>query len=457
MALPQDVNADFIVLLLNDYFPGLVFIPKNAGNITVTNYIVQKNGKWTLDIDAMSKSKDRIFSGLFPDNITSWNEAEARKKYGSADIINFFIDEENDVFSAEFSKSGEASVNRGKSIPKYFLDELDYAGKPVWQDWDFSALVMHRMRRRPPNIYEAFGYYAHRRYTLMGFGHGTSGGDDDALLESGVKMLNDTIRKQIPETSDWGIERLTAFFEIIQETLESVPADGSIYVPTAVDVFINQLKMKMPNLNKNLRYEEETYGASDRKTINNQLKKVQKHATDKEILSELHNVQMNGTYREKINLLYNIVFSQNIARHFSQRERDTIHGLFLKQHGRVSLDAVLGGGEDGDFTGHDLVSDDKNISAEDRLAWSSFFRDEFANEINASALEKFIECIPDHFSHYPFDVDFDGNLSISKYSRKMLFTTFCSSAGITEDNELWKFFLVLLERVVDNINKSRVR
>jgi hypothetical protein len=456
LAIPQELNADFIVLLLNDFFPGLVFVPKNSGDITIANYITQKHGKWTLDVNALSKSKEKIFSSLFPENISGWNEAEARKKYGCADLIRFFIDTENDAFSSEFSKSGKSAMNRGESIPKRFFDELDYSGKPVWQDWDFSALVIHKMRRRPPNIYEAFGYYAHRRYTLMGFG-ASHGNSDDELLKSGTGTLNNTICEKIPETADWGVDRLTPFFEMIQETLESVPADSSIYVPTALDVFIKQLKMKISNLYKNHGYEEETYSAADRKTINNHIRKAKKYAADRKILYELRNVQLTGTYREKINLLHSIVLSKLPAQYYSQRERDIIHGLFLKQHRRVSLDMALGGDEeDNAFTGYDLVGDNKNISAEDHLAWSSFFRDEFVKEVGKDSLEKFIECLPDHFSRFPFDTDCEGNLSMSKYSRKMLFFFFFLSAGIPADNELRGLFMVLLKRVVDSINKGRV-
>jgi len=462
LALHKEPDAGTMVLLLNDYFPGLVFIPPNSSDISIARYFMQQHGKWTLDINALSKSKEKIFSSLFPENTASWNEAQARKKYGCADLIRFFIDIENDKFSAEFSKSGDTAHNtarnRGNSIPRRFFDELDYNGKPVWKDWDFSALVIHRMRRRPPSIYEAFGYYARRCYTLMGFERGTPDNTDDELLKSGTKLLNDTIREQIPETADWGINRLTAFFEMIQETLESVPAGGSLYIPTAPDVFINQLKSRMADLYKNDRSEneEDTYSAAERKTINNHIEKAEKHAANGEILSELQKVKLTGTYREKINLLHRIVFARQPEEQYSRRELDIIHGLFLKQHRPVSLDRALGGDEENNaFTGYDLVSDSKNISAEEHLAWTSFFRDEFERELDKDALEQFIECLPDHFSRFPFDTDYEGNLSISKYSRKILFATFCSAAGIPEDNELRGLFLVLIKRVVDSINKSK--
>ncbi|MDR2700828.1 MAG: hypothetical protein LBB72_00190 [Spirochaetaceae bacterium] len=459
MAPKMDFNAGLLLLLLNDYFPGLVFFTKNnSGNIGIANYVVQKQGAWTLDIYALSKSKEKIFSSLFPQNISCWDEAEARKRYGCADIIRFFIDTENDAFSAGFSKSGDAAKGRGKSIPIRFFDELDYSGKPVWEDWNFSSLVLHKMRRRPPCIYEAFCYYARRHYTLMGFGLGLEVNADDELLKSGTRLLNDAIREQIPETANFGIDRLTAFFELTHEILESVPAGGSVYNPARLDIFINHLKIQMVNLSKNSCFGEDkkTYSASDRKTINNHIEKAEKCSTNTETLSKLRKVKLCGTYREKINLLHRIVFTMPMAKQYSQKERDIIHSIFLKQHKVLSLDKVYSNSENNDaFSGYDLVGDEKYVSAEDHFAWSSFFRNEFAKELDKDALEKFIECLPNHFSKNPFDINSDGLLTISKYSRKILFTTFCSTAGIAADNELWGPFLVLLKKVVDNINKSK--
>ena len=457
LALKKDLNAGILVLLLNDYFPGLVFIPPNSNDdISIAHYVVQKHGKWTLDIHAMSKSKEKIFSCLFPEKISCWNEAEARKRYGCADIIRFFVDTENDMFSA--AAIGVAK-NLGGSIPRHFFDELDYSGKPVWEDWNFSALVIHRMRHRPPSIYEAFGYYAHRRYTLMGFGRG-SGNTEDELIQAGARLLNDVIREQIPETANFGIDRLTAFFEMIQETLESVPSGSSIYVPTKLNVFMNQLKTKIADLYKashpgKAEDMADTYSAADRKTINNHIEKAEEYGTDGESLLELQKIKLSGTYREKVNLLHRIVFAQP-PQGYSQRELSIIHALFLKQYRSVSLDQTLGGSDDGDtYTGYDMIGDERYTRPDDHLAWSSLFRDEFVQELDKDALEKFIECIPDHFSRHPFDVDSDGALHISKYSRKILFSTFCSAAGIFQEDELWKPFLVLLQRVVDNINGIR--
>jgi len=461
LALRKELNPSTIVLILNDYFPGLVFIPKNNSDISILNYIIQKEDKWTLDIYAMSKSREKIYSSLFPENISKWNETEARKKYDCADIIRFFIDKENDIFSAELSKISEIAHNRGKNISSRFLDELDYNGKPVWEDWDFSALVLHKMRRRPPNIYEAFGYYARRRYTLMGLGLGISANsdcNDDELLKSGIKLLDNAIREQIPETADYKGDLLTGLFEMIQETLESVPTGSSLYTPSELSVIINQIKMRIAGLFRNSYSEnnENLYNAADRKTINNHIQKAQKLPFDDEILSELNNARINGSYSEKINLLHRIALNTYLTKHYSKRELDIIHGLFLKQYRHISLDNTLGDDEaDNSYSYHDITGDDKYISAEDNLAWSLFFRNEFAGELNKDALEKFIEYLPDHFSRLPFDFDENGDLFINKYSKKILFKVFCSIAGIQQDIELQGQFNIILRRVIDNINKIR--
>jgi hypothetical protein len=459
LALKKDVSADVLVLLLNDYFPGLVFIPKNSRNISITKYVIQEeDGKWILDVKAMSKSKEKIFSNLFPEDISGWNEAEARTRYGCADIIRFFIDMKNDMFSAGFSNAA-----LGKSIPDRFFEELDYYGKPVWEDWDFSALVIHRMRHHPPFIYEAFDFYAHRLYTLMGFGLGSGNTTDDELIKSGTELMKDTIREQIPETESFRDERRTAFFEMTRKTLESVPTGGSKYTPTEMDVFIKQLKNKVPNLYKDNRSWKETdsadiwsaYGPADRKTINNHIEKAEKHITIGEDMSALQRVKLSGTYREKINLLHRIVCGQQLEGYL-RSERDTIHGLYLKRHWPIFLDSLLGSNKDNvGFTRYDPNKDDTYAKIQDHLEWSSFFRNEFEKELDKDSIEIFIKCLPHHFEEFPFDIDSDGNLSISKYSRKILFTIFCSVAGIAPDNELWKPFLVLMQRVVVNINKCR--
>jgi hypothetical protein len=238
---------------------------------------------------------------------------------------------------------------------------------------------------------------------------------------------------------------------------------GSIYTPAETEVLIKQLRMKTIDLYKNHRFWKEhdtadfgsAYNAADRKTINNHVGKAEKIVDDTATLSELRRVKLYGTYSEKINLVHRIVSVRPPRENYSQRELNIIHGLFLKQQRPVSLDRLFGGSnEEEPFTIHDQIIDDKYVSTEDHLVWSSFFRDEFEKEFDKDGLEKFIAILPDHFSKYPFDIDSDGKLSMSKYSRKLLFSVFCSVAGIPPDDELWKPFLVLMHKVVDNINKE---
>jgi hypothetical protein len=467
LASKKNLNAGDLVLVLDDYFPGLVFIPPNSIDISIANYVIQEEGKWILDIYAMAKTKEKIFSSLFPENVSGWDEAKARTRYGCADVIRYFIDTEKEKFSSGFFNTQAGSDKApGESIPPRFIKELDYNGKPVWEDWNFSTIVIHKLRRRPPVIYEAFGYYARRFYTLMNFGlDSVPSAEDGELIKSGTKLLNELIREEMPETAYFEIDRLTAFFEMIQETLEGVPLGGSMYSPAESDVFIKQLRMKTIYLYKNHRLWKEddvsnagsAYNAADRKTINNHVDKAENIFTDEAVLSELKRLKTSGTYGEKINFLHRIVPVRSRLENYSQRERDIIHGLFLKQQRTVSLDRLFSSEDEEEAftTGHDLIIDEKYVGTEEHLLWTSFFCDEFEGELDKDGLDKFIELLPDHFSKFPFDIDSDGLLVMSKYSRKVLFSTFCSIAGIAPDNELWRPFLVLMQKVVDNINKER--
>ena len=460
----QDINADSLVLLLQDYFPGLVFIPKKRQpNLSILKYVTNRGGKWILDIAAMSKSGEKIFSSLIPGGASRWDEEQARSKYNRADVIRFFIDAENERFLREFSKlekAGLADISE-KSVPGSFFEKLGIKGKPVWEEWDFSGMVMHKMRHKPPSIYEAFDYYGHRQYTLFGFGlnlvpdTGSERLTGEYLLKLGNRALNDTVLKEIAGISDFTIERLGAFFEILQETLESVPSGGSIYVPTGLDVFIRQLKSRTIDLHKKSSGGDDTYSPADRKTINNQLEKAEGCIPGRENSALFRKAKRPETYREKITLLHRLTADPAVRGQYSRRELDIIHALFLKQQKPLSLDRLLNeADDDGAFTGHDIIGDEKYPDVGDQIAWTSVFKDEFEKELDGDKLERFIECLPGHFARYPFGIDSAGCLKISKYSKKVLFSTFCAAAGIAADEELWKPFLVLIRRVIDNINSG---
>jgi len=468
LSLSEKINAGILVLVLEDYFPGLTFIQKqNPGNLSISNYIVQKNGRWTLDINAMSKSKEKRFACLFPKKINQWDEEKARSKYGNADLIRFFIDEENSCFLSGFLKQKKPSpVQSGNTyVTDNFLNGLEYnKGRPVWESWNFSNIVLHKMRHNPPSVYEAFGYYGHRLYALLNFAldnimlvsDNPANDKTGELIKKGNKTAIDKVYENFPETKNYHIDKQTILFEIIQETLESVPSGSSIYTPVDIDTFIKQIRSRIINIHR-VNFDDKysgIYNQSDRKTINNHIGKLEKLSIGAKGLSDITKIKLSGTYRDKVNLLNEYVSNPEVRKEYSSRELETISSLFLKQNSIVSLDNELGGDDDNSFTGHDLVSEKKYLSPEDKIIWISMFKDEFKKELNRDNLEIFLECIPDHFKQYPFEIESDKKLIISRYSKKELFKTFCSVAGIPEDDVLWKPFLVLIQRVIDNINKE---
>jgi hypothetical protein len=469
----KNTSAGVLILLLDDYFPGLIFIPESektsaAGMPSVNNYVTEKNGQWYLDIKMMARSREKSFSGLFPEKINSWDEAEARRKFGRADVIRFFIDKENESFLTGFYKRiKQRSVKIApENVPNDFFKALNYYRKFVWEDWDFSGFIMHKMRHNPPNIYEAFCFYGHKQYTLFGFGAESAVAKsaeknytEEELIKFGNDRLKDAIQKNIPDTKNYDIDQLTAFFELVQRTLESVPSGKPVYIPTDLDVFLKQLKAGLRTLNKkssNANYAD-TYTPADRKTINNYINRIENLLDDAEILSEIQHLRSTGTYREKINFLYRLMSEPVVRNKFNDAAQDIIHGLFLKQFNPSSLDrAVSHNDETGDsFTGHEMIGDTKYLNPEERFMLTTFFKDEFRKELSRERMEQFLECLPDHFVNYPFEEDFEGNLKMTRYSKKILFTTFCSIAGITAEDELQRQFLVLLQRVIDNINKAK--
>jgi hypothetical protein len=454
----KSLNAGILILLLQDYFPGLIFLSnQNFNKLSIKKYVVNKHGKWTLNIEAMSKSKDANIACLFPKNISMWNEAKARGKYGSANIIRFFIDLQNNMFLDSFSKVKNILLDKidNKYISSSFLDKVKF-NKPVWEIWDFSSIVLHKMRHNPPSIYEAFNYFAHKQYTLLGFSTPVNQIDTSTgeLIKDGFKLLSEKIKEYFPEVNNFNIDEFTHFFELVQETLESVPKGNSVYEPTDMEIILNQIKSRMANLFRK-KFDENTdlYSPSNRKTINNHIIKAKKTVNDENIRKELQKVQLSGTSKDKINILYRIISIPEIRKNYSHRELEIINGLFLKQNTVISLDKELIN-DDGSFTGHDLLKDEKHIDPIDRFIWTSFFTDVFKNELDKDKLEKFIEYLPGHFSQYPFDLDSERNIKITKYSRKILFSIFCSVLGIIPEKELWKPFLVLIKRVINNINDS---
>ena len=229
------INWNDLEYLLDDYFPNLIFYPpNNAGNLDILNYVESTGGKYHLNLDKMSKSK--FFAHLFHEDFAAfWDEAAARKKYGRPDVIRFSIDFENGKFLNEFYKLKHADMVKidVNFVPNMFLDELGYndAKILVWEKWDFSKIVKHKS----PDIYKAFERYAHKIYTLLGFGlwklykeNRKTLKDRNAvdLLQAGKKLLDGVVREELPKIDSLSTERRIAILELEQEILESFQKAG---------------------------------------------------------------------------------------------------------------------------------------------------------------------------------------------------------------------------------------
>jgi len=466
------INWNDLEYLLDDYFPNLIFFsPNHAGNLDILNYVESTGGKYHLNLDRMSKSK--FFAHLFHEDFAVfWDEATARKKYGRPDVIRFSIDFENGKFLNEFYKlKNAAMVKIGEDdIPNMFLDALGLNNidekKPVWEGWDLSKIVKHNSS----GIYKAFGRNAHILYTLLGFGlwklyKETPKALKDCkaadLLLSGKKVLDSIVTENIPNLADLSVERQIAVLETEQEILESIPKGGSIYAPTEIKVFNKQLKSRIPSL-LNLPYHDntdqvnhvETFNSGERKNIKRYFRKLGQFIGNIEDINEYHETQINGTYREKVMFLYRWIGI--IRENFSERELEIIYGLINNLGLPVSFDEPLKNNEAREtFILYDITEDGKYVSFDEHLSWTVLFTDVFKQEFDETQMKKFLECIPQHFVEYPPGYDKAGNFSMSYYSKKQLFKTFCITVGIEEEQEMWEMFMEMLQDVIDNINKIR--
>lgn len=478
-----DFLTGVLTLLLGDFFPDQQFIPdNNADNLDILNYIVQENGKWTLDIEAMSRSKEKPIASLIHEEISLWDKEKARKKYGCADIIRFFIDVENERFFAEFTKLKNANlVNIDKdAVREKFLQELlgeNQMLKPLWEDWDFSKLVMHK----PHTIYKAFCYYAHRYYTLLGFGllklaeedmSALKKCDTEKLFLAGRLLCDSIVKEQLSDIKESSMDFLYKLFEDVHKTLESVPAGSSIYSPTDVDVFITQFRGYIPDLFKNHRNEfgetdkknavivdhnKDIYNLKEKKTINNYMDGIWQYVNDKDKYYEL---RFFGSYRDKIIFLYERIFSSSFRGYYSKPELEMIEGLYRKQLPHESPDAPSGIDEGKDsLSGHEKIVDPKNPLIDERFSWKVFFTDVFRNEFNESQMKEFLEYIPDHFNKFPFTYE-EGSevyLEMTTYSENEFYHKYCSffKPNLPEDDYIKEHFRNLIRNVILNINICR--
>ncbi|MCL2721443.1 MAG: hypothetical protein FWD47_08910 [Treponema sp.] len=459
------INAESLTLLLGKYFPYIEFFRKtDINDLDILRYVHDTKDGWTLDLKSMSKNEN--FSHLFHNDFSIiWDEAAAIDKSNHSDVIKYCIDFENDKYLKEFSKMYRNNIEK-YIITNKFLDDLDYYDcKPVWKEWDFSILVLHK----PHTIYKAFYFYAHKLYTLMGFGihNNNSKHDIEKLLFSGNTLLDETIKEKIPEVSSLNINRQIKFYKLKQEVLESVPTGQSVYNPTKIDIYMEQLKGQLPNIYKKdsddinelergnyiiVDYDMKLFNPAEKATINNHIIKIGKYID----FNKLNELEINGTYREKINFLYDTVMKEQFHMYYSDREREIIDGLYKKHlvHGSMD-DSKSKNGEEG-LSVHEYISENKYLLIDEHLTWTSFFENVFKLEFSKSQMEYFLECIPDHFNRYPFSYKNDSkDLEMSKYSENILFSIFCKILDITEDKEIKKHFLYLIRETVNNINIAR--
>jgi len=465
-------NRTIINNLLNDAFPNLYFTEKNnIQNLDILNYINEADGEYFLDLVKMSKSEH--FAHLFHEDFPAiWNEYAAKNQYGRADVIRFSLDFDNEKFLDEFSKLKNANkVNIGKDvIPNWFLDELDFYGdekKPVWEEIDFSKIVKHKS----PDIYKAFLRYAHRMYNLLGFGlwkqtsSALENRNANDLLLTGNKLLDGFIRKKILKINKLSVERQITIFEAEQEILESFQKVGKKYTPYLlmdIKTFIKQLKSGIYGLSKVKSFDNpdrvnqvETFNQGDRKNIYKYFTKIGQFISDIEDFKEYHQTHINGTYRDKVMFLFQWIGV--IRKNFKKRELEIIYGLLSKLHLPVPLDEPLNNSDcEKSFSLYDILTNDGDVSSDEHLSWTALFLDVFKQEFDETQMKKFLECIPHHFQEYPLKYDDDEIfITMTKYSKKELYKTYCKIAGIEEEQEAWEVFLVMIQKVIDNINKIR--
>jgi hypothetical protein len=458
--------------LLDDAFPGLCFSEKNdVKSLDIQEHINEVGGEYLLDLVKMSRSES--FAHLFPEDFhVLWDEDAARKKYGRADVIRFFIDLENEKFLREFSKFKNADiVNIGKdAISNIFFEELrsnNDEKKPVWKEWDFSKIVKHKLPKMH-KIYKAFLRYAHKKYSLLGFGlwkkikKALVNRNAADLLLAGNRLLNKFVGKKIFKIDRLSIERQIEFLETEQEILESFRKVNNKYVPyllTDVKTFIRQIKNRIQGLlkifdNPDRVNHVETFSPRDRKKKKKYFYKIGQYISVVEDFNDYHKNQISGTYREKVMFLYQWIGV--IRTYFTKKEVEILYGLFGKLNLPVSFDEPHKNNDNGEsLILYDILGDDKYVSSKERLSWAVLFTDVFKQEFDAEQMKKFLECIPAHFYEHPPNYDNAGDFNMNYYSKQQLYKTYCIRAGIEEEQKMWKNFLIMIKKVIDSINKIR--
>jgi hypothetical protein len=376
-----EISASEIQRLLPDYFPTLIFPNQNKFFIGRRRYFILKQDRWTIKVDEMSKIKDKRIAYLFPQREPHWDETEARRKYGNADIIRFFIDEINAYYYSEFSKMKQnksVCINEN-TIPDMFLKKINYYDKDkkrniIKEEWALSKMVAHLLRHKnPPSIYEVFQYYAHKQYTLLIFALNNAFDNNvpnnyeiDHLLNTGLNVATDAILKKYPKASEVEENRPSnpqtnkqrrqnsysrKLHKLINEELESVPKDSNKYAPIELNIFIEKFRYRIPDIyriNNKEDYDKDDdkydpFTKSDKKTIKNHIKRIKKYVNDPKYLAELQTLSVaEGRFREKIRLLYRLSWEQSVIEKYSKRGKlDKIQELYYKQDPNAPFDETM--------------------------------------------------------------------------------------------------------------------
>jgi len=462
----ERIDANTLSQLLKNYFPGLRFfdIEKSADNLDIRKYFIKEQGKWILDITAMSKNEN--YARLFPKDISHWDEDLARSKYGSVDVIRFFIYEQNETF---FSKIPclSRTINfedpeKFLEVPEKFLEEIDYyEGTDVLDLWDFFEVVAHK----PPDIHKAFTYYARRQYNLLAFAleydlyndNDPLNSNVDHLIKEVYEFIDKKVKELYPEIRKWSKEKQNRLFEKQQEILENKPEKGTD-VPREWVKFIEQLEDEIIGI-KIRKYDDYDlpYTKNDSKTINNLFAKIEPYLNE----DELEKIQPEKLC-EKVDLL------RKHIKEFSKKEQTSIEKLFLKKK-KLSLDKNLNENEDEKPRNlYNATSDEQYLNPEDSYNRKSIrkhirrcllieFKNEFEDELGEKIKSFLFDLLPRFFEEYllVLHYDFNVNSKTNQYRiKKKLCKDFCKLAGIQPYKGIEEQFMVMFKRAIDNFKRN---
>jgi hypothetical protein len=502
----ERIDAITLIQLLNDYFPGLRFFDiekKTDKKWDIEKYFYKEQGKWILDITAMSKNEN--YARLFPKDISHWDEVLSRSKYGSADVIRFFIYEQNETFLDKISCLNRTIRFDKNAVPEKFLKEIKYyEGTDVWDIWNFSKIV----ELKPSSIYEAFAYYARSQYNLLAFtlndasynDNDPLNNDADYLINRGEKIIDNAVEEHYPEMKKLRIElekmiensgakqeqktqkqeiqdqkiieKYYRFLKLEREILQSAPKKGTD-VPRGLEKFIELLRNGIYEIKKK-KYDDSDlpYTKSDLRTINNLLAKIIPY------LNEDEKGKMKWGTLDKMDLLHSYI------ERFSQREQTSVKVLFLKKN-TLSLD----NNEDEDEkprNRYNATPDEQYLYPEDRfirlnrqqlpfIEFKKEFKKEFEKEFEKKfkdelreklklfkekLLDKLWEILQEYFEKYPLPLYYDSDEFFKKNNNSIekLSEIFCSYADIPESEGIKKQFEVMFRRAfknaIDNIKRN---